>query len=50
MPSLVRVSGEETIRKLEKLGFKRVRQAPRLWAYCLLRIQSITSVILFHEN
>jgi len=26
MPNLVRVSGEETIRRLEKLGFKRVRQ------------------------
>jgi len=26
MPSLTRVSGEETIRKLEKLGFKKVRQ------------------------
>ena len=26
MPNLVRVSGEETIRRLEELGFKRVRQ------------------------
>lgn len=26
MPSLIRVSGEETIRKLEKLGFQKVRQ------------------------
>jgi len=26
MPNLIRVSGEETIRKLEKMGFKRVRQ------------------------
>jgi len=26
MPSLSKISGEETIRKLEKLGFKRVRQ------------------------
>ncbi len=26
MPNLLRVSGEEAIRKLEKLGFQRIRQ------------------------
>jgi len=26
MPKLIRLSGEETIRRLEKLGFQRVRQ------------------------
>lgn len=26
MPKLVRISGEEAIRRLEKLGFQRVRQ------------------------
>jgi len=26
MPKLKRISGEETIRKLEKLGFQRIRQ------------------------
>jgi predicted RNA binding protein YcfA (HicA-like mRNA interferase family) len=29
MPKLKRISGEETIRRLEKLGFQRIRQRGR---------------------
>jgi len=47
MPKLMRVSGEETIRKLENLGFKKSRQRG---SHVVLKKQTPDSdmVVLFH--